>query len=117
MIPCPLPNEPLLLVALAQTKLASDNPADLSGAIDDLTRAVAQPGRPSSLTWRLLATAYGRSGDIGMTAVALAEEAVALGDYESAREQAQRALQIVARGSPGWLRAQDIRRVADDEIE
>ena len=112
-----LPNEPLILVALAQTKLASGDPADLDGAIDDLRRAVAQPGRPSSFTWRLLATAYGRAGDLGMTAVALAEEALALGDYDIADRQAQRALQIVGRGSPGWLRAQDIRRVVEGELE
>ena len=112
-----LPNQPLLLVALAQTKLAGGSPADLDGAIDDLTRAVAQPGRTSPLTWRLLATAYGRAGDIGMSAVALGEEALAQGDYEMAQQQAQRALQIVPRGSAGWLRAQDIRRVAQEEIQ
>ncbi|NBC31394.1 MAG: M48 family metalloprotease [Alphaproteobacteria bacterium] len=110
-----LPNEPLLLVALAQTKLAGDNPGDLESAIDDLTRATAQPGGGSPLAWRLLATAYGRAGELGMSAVALAEEALAQGDYEIAEQQAGRALQTVARGSSGWLRAQDIRRVAREE--
>lgn len=112
-----LPNEPLILVALAQTKLAGGDDADLEGAIEDLTRAVSLPGRTSSFTWRLLATAYGRAGDLGMSAVALAEEALIQGDYEVARRQAQRAQQIVARGSGGWLRADDIRRVAEEEIE
>lgn len=112
-----LPNEPLLLVALAQTKLAGDGAADLQGAIDDLTRAVAQPRGNMPIAWRLLATAYGRAGDLGMSAVALAEEALAQGNYETAQQQAQRALQNVARGSPGWLRAQDIRRVAQEELD
>ena len=112
-----LPNQPLILVALAQTKLSSGDSADVVSAIDDLTRAVAQPGRTSPITWRLLATAYGRAGNVGMSAVALGEEALALGDYETAQQQAQRALRTVPQGSAGWLRAQDIRRVAQEETE
>lgn len=110
------PGNPLLLEPLAQTKLESGSPADLRSAIDNLNAAVrADPAGGSPFAWRLLATAYGRSGDLGMAAVALAEEALAQGDPATARQQAQRAEQTLARGTPGWLRAQDIKRAAEDQ--
>ncbi len=108
-----LPDEPLILVALAQTRLDSDDPAELQGAIRDLERAVRAPGGDTPLAWRLLATAYGRTGDLGMAALALAEEAMATGDGDLARRQARRALEALPNGSAGWLRAQDIQRAAE----
>jgi predicted Zn-dependent protease len=109
------PREPLLLVPLAQTKIESGNDADLAGAIEDLTTAIARSGRGDAMAWRLLATAYGRSGDLGMAAVALAEEAMARGDRGMAEGQAQRAMDQLPAGSPGWLRAQDVLREAGED--
>ena len=106
-----LPNEPLILVALAQTKIATERPEDLASAVADLEWAVEQPGGSTPFTWRLLAIAYGRSGDLGRSALALAEEALAAGNEEEARQQAARALRTLAHGSPGWLRATDIQAV------
>jgi predicted Zn-dependent protease len=107
------PAEPLLLVPLAQTKIEGGDPADLPGAIRDLTRATGDRDRPPSMAWRLLAIAYGRQGDLGQAAVALAEEALLRGDVPGAALQATRALDLLPRGSPGWLRAQDIEREAE----
>lgn len=109
-----LPGEPLLLVALAQAKIESGGPADLAGAIADLNQAISRDPRPSALTWRLLAIAYGRTGDMGMSAVALAEENLARGDGEAALMQVSRAEPLVPFGSPGWLRLQDVRRAAEE---
>jgi predicted Zn-dependent protease len=107
------PNEPTLLVPLAQTKIDSADPATAQSAVQDLEAAVAvDPDMP--IAWRLLATAYGKAGDLGMAAVALAEEALARGDGETAALQADRALQTLPAGSPGALRAQDIQRAAED---
>ncbi|MCB9947951.1 MAG: M48 family peptidase, partial [Rhodospirillaceae bacterium] len=64
--------------------------------------------------WHLLATAYGRQGDLGMAALSLAEEALAQGDGRTALDQAHRAEAQLAYGSPGWLRLQDVLRVAED---
>lgn len=110
-----LPGEPLILTALAQTKIHAGGEADLRSAIDDLTLAVGQRDGGTPLAWRLLATAYGRIGDLGMSALSLAEEAMAMGDEEVAQQQAARALRELPNGSSGWLRAQDIRRTAEVE--
>jgi len=57
--------------------------------------------------WRSLAIAYGRSGDIGMAALALSEQGMAQGDYKLAIGQAQRAQQLLPPG-PQRQRAQDL---------
>jgi len=48
-----------------------------------------------------------------IVAYALAEEALARGDRAMARRQAERAEKMLPVGSPGWVRAQDIRGVVD----
>lgn len=106
------PGEPTILVPLAQTLLASGSPADLQAAVGYLQQAIAAPRGASPLAWRLLATAHGRRGEMGLAAVALAEEALATGDRTTARQQAERAARDLPEGSAGWLRAQDVRRAA-----
>ncbi len=108
------PDEPLIGVSYAQTLVASDDGDLLREAIRILEQATGRPEGRSPLTWRLLATAYGKTGDVGMASVALAEEALALGDNEAARTQARRAQSQLANGSAGWLKAQDILTTTDD---
>ncbi|HET8729188.1 MAG TPA: tetratricopeptide repeat protein, partial [Alphaproteobacteria bacterium] len=107
------PREPLLLVALAQTKLGTEDPEAAASAVANLESAVSIDS-DMPLAWHLLATAYGRAGNLGMAAVALAEEALVRGDETTAAQQADRALQILPAGSSGALQAQDIRRAAED---
>ncbi|MCA8931284.1 MAG: M48 family metalloprotease [Rhodospirillaceae bacterium] len=106
------PNEPLLLTALAQSRLQVGGADQIAAAVAELDRAVRQPGGGTPIAWHLLATAYGQTGDLGLAAVALAEEALASGDNDTARIQAARALQTLPNGSPGHLRALDIQAAA-----
>jgi predicted Zn-dependent protease len=101
------PDEPLLRFALAQSQVALEDASLNKSAIQLLEQVTAsEPRYPPA--WRLLAVAYGRDGQFGMAAVALAEAAMARGQRKEAREQAERALQQLPEGSPGWLRANDI---------
>jgi predicted Zn-dependent protease len=101
------PDEPLLRFALAQSQVGLEDPSANKSAIQLLEQVTAsEPRYPPA--WRLLAVAYGRDGQLGMAAVALAEAAMARGQRKEAREQAERALQQLPEGSPGWLRANDI---------
>ena len=110
-----LPGQPLILIALAQTlSTETSSDADLQVAIDHLEAATATRRGQTAFAFRLLATAYGRAGDLGMAAVALAEEGLAQGDRTTAMQQADRAQQILPAGSPGYLRAQDIQRAAEE---
>ncbi|MGO4727480.1 M48 family metalloprotease [Inquilinus sp. 2KB_23] len=110
-----LPGEPQLLIPLAQTKIDRGSDAELRSAIRDLERASVDPETTLPIVWRLLGTAYGKTGDMGKASLALAEDNLARGDLPNARAQVARALQLLPRGSPGWRRAQDLQREAEDK--
>ena len=59
--------------------------------------------------WRFLAIAYGRSNNMGMMALSLAEEGIADGDYGQARAaRPARAPSSILPAGPAKQRAQDI---------
>src|ERR1700751_4329147 len=66
-----------------------------------------------TMGWHLLATAYGRDNQIGMAALALAEEGLAAGKKKDAQQQALRGKALLPKNSPGYLPAENIHREAD----
>ena len=80
-------------------------------AIGHLNQALQQESRSPGV-WRLLAVAYGRTGNLGMTSLALAERALLERKQDEALAQGARAERMLPTGSPGWLRAQDIQFAA-----
>lgn len=111
-----LPDSPLLRLGLGQTQVALEDPSVLPDAIDNLRHALSHdPG--NAFAWQQLAIATGRNGDLGHSALASAERAMLLGQGRDAKHFAVRAQKVFSRGSPGWLRAQDIEQAADRAIE
>lgn len=107
-----LPDAPLIRLDLARAQLATNDPAMLPGAVENLRASVArEPNRP--FVWRQLAIAYGRSGDEADSALALAEEAMLLNKPADARYHAGKAERLLPTGSPGWMQAQDIIAAVD----
>ncbi|MDE1931388.1 MAG: M48 family metalloprotease [Alphaproteobacteria bacterium] len=101
-----LNNAPLMRVELAQVELETEDPTLLPKALGQLSDAVTfEHDNPDA--WHFLAIAYGRSNNIGMAALSLAEEGMANGDYKTAIQQSQRARQILPPG-PQRQRAEDI---------
>lgn len=104
-----LPNEALLRTALGAAQLESQDSNQVKPALANLKQSARlEPDSP--YTWRLLATAYGRLGDRGMTALSLAEESLILNRKPEAKRHAEQAMELLKRGSPPWLRAEDIAR-------
>jgi predicted Zn-dependent protease len=100
------PTEPLINIELAQVQLETNDPKYIAPAKEELNNAISvESDNPDA--WRELAIAYGRGGDIGMAALALAEQNMATGDYRQAIGQAQRAQQLLPPGAQRQ-RAQDI---------
>jgi predicted Zn-dependent protease len=107
-----MPDSPLLRADYARTLLASPTTdAQRREAIALLERASRQDPSYNS-TWRLMAEAYGKTGDQGKAHLALAEEAAMRDDADAMRIQAALALEKLPSGSPAYLRAQDIKRFA-----
>jgi predicted Zn-dependent protease len=102
-----LPNAPLIRVALAHAQVEGNEPATLKAAVDNLQRALAID-QSIPLAWQLAASAYGRTGEMGLSALASAEYSYLIGKRDDARQMAERAQRQLKNGSPGWLRAEDI---------
>ena len=103
------PDSALLRIELAQVELESDDASQVPKALAFLNGATPFEGDNADL-WRLLAIAYGRSGNMGMAALSLAEQGMADGDFNAARQEAARAIKLLPPGAQRQ-RAQDI---ADD---
>jgi predicted Zn-dependent protease len=102
------PDSALLQTAYAHALLESQIADGLPAAVRALETSLRfEPRSPE--TWRLLSIAYNRQGDTGRTAYATAEAALSRGDTAAARVWSDRAMAQLPRGSPAWLRAQDIR--------
>lgn len=118
-----LPNSGLLRQAYGHALLESKDPANLDLAIQQLMEANRLEDR-EPLTWHLLASAWGRKAELtknsqyeGMTTYALAEEAVAQGNDKVAGQLATRAMRALPKGTPYWLRAQDIKLTTAPDSE
>jgi len=111
-----LPRSSQLHLAAAHARLELDRPDQNDAALDHLRKTLRdEPG--NSFAWRLTAIAYGRQGNVGMTALALAESANARGRAGEALEQAKRAQRILSEGNPAWLRAHDLERLSQGKVD
>ena len=102
-----LPNEALVLTALAEARIATNNKKNILRALENLSRAVNLD--PKNITaWHLLNIAYNKSGHQGMSLLSAAEKFVLLGDYKTAKNYAKRAKNALPLNSSGRMRAEDI---------
>jgi predicted Zn-dependent protease len=106
-----LPDSALLRMELGQVQVERNTPELVKPAVANLQLATRREPY-NSFAWTQLGIAYGRDGQFGMSSLALAESALSSGNNREARAQADRALKALPRGSPGWLRAQDIQDAA-----
>jgi predicted Zn-dependent protease len=102
-----LPWAALIRISLAQTQIELNERPLLQDAVVNLKEAIRYESQVPH-AWRQLAIAYGRMDEHGQVSHALAEEAMLKGDYRNASRLAQRAMKVLPRGSPEWLRSQDI---------
>ncbi|MDD5586688.1 MAG: M48 family metalloprotease [Alphaproteobacteria bacterium] len=116
-----LPDSALLRLEYARALLESNHPETLDEVIRQLTEANRKEPHDPEI-WRLLASAWGQKNEItkdakygGYASYALAEESAARGADREAKQFADRALKVLPKGSPYWLRAQDIKLSTEDD--
>jgi predicted Zn-dependent protease len=100
-------NEPLIQAQLAQSLLATEDNAVVDEAIALLRRAVALDEN-YSVTHHQLAKAYYKKGLYPQADLAAAQANFVEGNVKQAQIFAKRALAKLPRGSPEWIRAEDI---------
>ena len=102
-----LPGSALIMTDLAKAQIEINDPEMRNRAIRHLNVAIElEPKRP--FTWRLLATAEGKNGNMVESWRALAEEALLVGRLDRAIGLAKRSQSQTEVGTPVWLRAEDI---------
>ena len=106
----------LIRLNLAQSQLELQDPALLESAIENL-RAALRYEPWLSRGWRHLAVAYGRNGELGDSALAMAEASARRGRGKDAIHHAKRAQEMLPQGSAGWMRAQDIQVLLEQRLK
>lgn len=94
----------ILQIALGQAYLAM---GDQKKAVTVLKQGLARD-KENAAGYQYLAQAYGQLGNVGEAELAIADQNFYNGQYFDAQVFATRAQQKLKRGSPAWLRAQDI---------
>jgi predicted Zn-dependent protease len=102
-----LPNNGLIRIMLAQALLGTESKANAQAALTELKLARKTEDDTASL-YQFMAMAYGQIGDIPRADLATAEAAFYRGDKQLAEEKAKVAMRTLKRGSPDWIRANDI---------
>lgn len=105
-----LPGSALFKIQLATAQVASEQETFLKSAVVNLEEAIRSE-KYNSFAWHQLAIAYGRSGKLDMSNLALAEEAMLLGDKDAAKKFIRLARQSSKAGSPVDLRLKDLENI------
>jgi len=103
-----LPAVAILKIDLARALLDTNNAENDREAIRNLELAVQKEAGSFEL-WRLLASAYSKQNNAGMTSLARAEMAILRGQRAEAQSHAATAERSLQPGTPAWQRAQDIK--------
>ena len=97
----------ILPVSYGQALLAVGTPDSAKKAIAQIQIGLARD-KENGIAYRYLAQAYGQLGEVAKAELASADGYYYSGDYQNAKIFAMRAQQTLKRGSPDWLKAQDI---------
>lgn len=109
-------DQPLILTLLGHALLSTEDETMAPEAARILQRAVRQdPNNP--FAWYQLGIAFAQQNDEARAAWASAERYALIGSPREAIATARRALDLLKKGTPEWLRTQDILVMAENELK
>lgn len=109
-------NQPLIATTFGHALVATENPANLAEAQRVLKAAVARD-RENPDAWYQLGRIYDETGDAPRARLASAEQQALRESWPQALSSAEAASDGLPKGSPDWLRAQDIAMQARAAVE
>lgn len=109
-------NEPLIATTFGHALLATEDKANFAEAQKVLKNAVARD-RDNPFAWYQLGVVYEAQGDTPRARLASAEQQLMEMQLPEAQRSAEAAEAALPKGSPDWLRAQDIAMSARATIE
>ena len=109
-------DQPLIAAMLGHALIATEKPQHFAEAKQVLKEAVNRDNQ-NPFAWYQLGIIYDREGDLSRAALATAERNNLEGNPKLALASAEMALKGIPRGSPDYLRAQDIAMVSRAELK
>lgn len=109
-------NQPLIASMFGHALIATEDESNYEEAERVLRAAVARD-RLNPFAWYQLGVVYASRGDMPRAKLASAEQQVMSGQYPAALRSASAAEAGLPRGTPDWIRAQDIALQARAELE
>lgn len=109
-------NMPLIASMLGHALVATESAKNFAEAKQVLKEAVSRDNQ-NPFAWYQLGIIYDREGDTGRAALATAERSNLQDKPKLALASAEMAMKAIPRGSPDWLRAQDIAMVSKFELK
>jgi predicted Zn-dependent protease len=100
-------NQPLIATLFGHALIATENKANFIEAERVLRASVARD-RENPFAWYQLGVVHAANGDLPRARLASAEQQAMSGQMAAALQSAQAAEAALPKGSPDWLRAQDI---------
>jgi predicted Zn-dependent protease len=110
------PEEPLIRTLLGHALVSIEDPKLFEEA-ENVLRLAIQQDRANPFAWYQLGVIYDRKGDKARAALASAERLSLQGNVRGAAMNAVLARSGLPRGSPDWIRADDIALAAADDLE
>jgi predicted Zn-dependent protease len=101
------PGSFLIKLSLSHALLEEGKPGS-SQQVINLLRPLTQKNGDNIFLWKLLAIAYGKEQNIGLSALCLAEEAFLKEDYAFAESQLKRAKALLPKGDKDLMRVEDL---------
>ena len=98
---------PLIATLFGHALIATEDPANLPEA-ERVLKAALSRDRDNPFGWYELSVIYGQRGDMPRARLAAAEQQVLQLNFPAALHSAEAAEAVLPKGSPDWLRAQDI---------
>ncbi|AOL24990.1 Putative Zn-dependent protease, contains TPR repeats [Erythrobacter litoralis] len=109
-------NQPLIASMFGHALIATEDEANYAEA-ERVLRAAVGRDRLNPFAWYQLGMVYAARGDIARARLASAEQQVMARRYPEALRSAQAAEAALPRGTPDWIRAQDIALQARSALE
>jgi predicted Zn-dependent protease len=109
-------NDPLIASTFGHALVATEDKSHLAEA-ETVLRAAVGRDRENPFAWYELGMVYGAQGDLPRARLASAEQQIMSGSPTEALRSAMTAEAGLPKGSPDWLRAQDIAMQARAQLE
>ena len=109
-------NHPLIAGILGHALIATEDPENFTEASKVLKAAVVKDNR-NPFAWYQLGVVYSHQGDEPRAALATAERYLMIGAPQLALPNAVKAMGGLKEYTPDWIRAQDIKLVAQAQVE